>query len=313
MRARQSKPSLRCGHVLGLRMLLDVASRSGADTVLPQMRGSSRRNDFAAPNACDLGVIRRLAAVRARAAFDGVRGVADMMEDHGVDMSVIALPRIKGMQSFGVDAGKRPHIALMAKAEATPRVDVGEVSTTTMVSREERQNKPAGYQVFARVDGKTLVIQVWEDMLISDLRALIACRLHASPDQCYVTKGGKLLSLMSSVHEVGLVKGSTVELHARGVGSGAVPGEWYCNHCQRGGCWPARSHCFRCGLARSDVGLARVEKPREREEHRHVRLLTLGKVPPLLPECKLAKDGLPNRMMRIPSLSVFRPMLSLSC
>ena len=34
-----------------------------------------------------------------------------------------------------------------------------------------------------------MVIQVWEDMLISDLRALIACRLHASPDQCYVTKG----------------------------------------------------------------------------------------------------------------------------
>ena len=61
------------------------------------------------------------------------------------------------------------------------------------------------------------------------------------------------------------------------------------------------------------VALARVEKPREREEHRHVRLLTLGKVPPLLPECKLAKDGLPNRMVKIPSLSVFRPMLSLSC
>ena len=135
MRARQSKPSLRCGHVLGLRMLLDVASRLGADTVLPQMTGSSRRCGFAAPNACDLGVIRRLAAVRARAAFDGVRGVADMMEDLGVDMSVIALPRIKGMQSSGVDAGKRPHIASMAKAEATPRVDVGEVSTTTMVSR----------------------------------------------------------------------------------------------------------------------------------------------------------------------------------
>ena len=163
-------------------------------------------------------------------------------------------------QSFGVDAGKRPHIASMAEAEATPRVDVGEVSSTTMVSREERQNKPAGYQVFARVDGKTLVIQVWEDMLISDLRALIACRLHALPDQCYVTKGGKLLSLLSSVHEVGLVKGSTVELHARGVGGGAVPGEWYCNHCQRSGCWPARSHCFRCGLTRSDVGFGKGGK-----------------------------------------------------
>ena len=200
-------PSPSRGLVLGLRMLLDEASRLGADKVLLQMSGYSRR--FAAPNVRDLDVIRRLATVRAFAACDGVSGVAGINGDHGVDMSVIAFPRIKGMkpQSFGVDAGKRPHIA--SKAEATPRVDVGEVSMT-LVSREERQNKPASFQVFARVDGKTLVVQVWEDMLISDLRALVACRLHASPDQCYVTKGGKLLSLLSSVHEVGLVKGSSV-------------------------------------------------------------------------------------------------------
>ena len=289
------------GHVLGLRMLLDVASRLGADTVLPQMRGSSRR--FAAPNACDLDVIRRLAAVRAGAACDGVRGVAGIDDDHGVDISVFAFPRIKGVksQSYGVDAGKRPHIASKAEAEATPRVDVGEVSMT-LVSREERQNKPPSFQVFARVDGKTLVVQVWEDMVVSDLRALVAC-------QCYVTKGGKLLTLLSSIHEVGLVKGSTVELHARGVGL-AVPGEWYCNHCQRGGCWPARLHCFRCGMARGDGGFG---KPEVKEVHHHARLPILGEVRPLLPERKLAKDGLPNLVAKIQSLSVFRPMLSLSC
>ena len=144
-------------------MLFHEASRLGADKVLLQVSGSFWR--FAALNVRDLDVIRRVAAERAGAACDGVSGVAGINGDHGVDMSVIAFPRIKGMkpQSFGVDAGKRPHIASMAEAEATPRVDVGEVSSTTMVSREERQNKPASYQVFVRVDGKTLVIQVWED------------------------------------------------------------------------------------------------------------------------------------------------------
>ena len=83
------------GLVLGLRMLLDEASRLGADKVLLQMSGYSRR--FAAPNICDLDVIRRLAAVRAGAACDGVSGVAGIDEDHGVDMSVIAFPRIKGV------------------------------------------------------------------------------------------------------------------------------------------------------------------------------------------------------------------------
>ena len=61
------------------------------------------------------------------------------------------------------------------------------------------------------------------------------------------------------------------------------------------------------------LALARVVKPKEREERRHVKLLTLGKVPPLLPELKLAKDGLANRTVTIPSLSVLRLMLSLSC
>ena len=91
-------------------------------------------------------------------------------------------------------------------------------------------------------------------MFISDLRALVACRLHASLDQCNVTKGGKLLILLSSVHEVGLVKGSTVELHARGVG------------CRSGKMvlqplsLPARSHCFWCGMARSDGGFGKSGK-----------------------------------------------------
>ena len=115
-------------------MLLDEASRLGADKVLLQKSGYSRR--FAAPNVRDLDVIRRFAAVRAVSACDGVSGVAGIDEDQGVDMSVIAFSRIKRVlpQFCGVDAGKRPHIASKAEAEATPRVDVGEVSTT-LVSR----------------------------------------------------------------------------------------------------------------------------------------------------------------------------------
>ena len=47
---------------------------------------------------------------------------------------VLGLRRLLDDQSFEVDAGKRPHIASKAEAEATPRVDVGEVSMT-LVSR----------------------------------------------------------------------------------------------------------------------------------------------------------------------------------
>ena len=59
--------------------------------------------------------------------------------------------------------------------------------------------------------------------------------------------------------------------------------------------------------------LARVVRPRVREVHRCVRLPVLGEVRLLLPERKLAKDGLPNLVARMQYMSVFRPMLSLSC
>ena len=163
---------LRGGHVLGLRMLIDEATRLGADKVLVQKSGFFGRS--AAPNARDLDLIRRSAAVGARAALDGVSGVAGMDEDHGGEMSVIAFPRIKGgkPQSHGVDAGKRPLFASKAEAEATPRVDVDEVSMT-LVSRGERQNKPASFQVFVCKGGR-------EDTGRSSLGGYVCLRVACS-------------------------------------------------------------------------------------------------------------------------------------
>ena len=41
-------------------------------------------------------------------------------------------------------------------------------------------------------------------------------------------------------------------------GSSSVPGDWVCNRCHIGGCWPTKSRCFRCGAPRhsapQDVG-----------------------------------------------------------
>ena len=98
---------LRGAHVLGLRMLLDEATRLGADRVLVQKSGYFGRS--AAPSARDLDLIRRSAAVGARAALDGVSGVAGMDEDHGVEMSMIAFPRIKGVKPQSVQPKELAH------------------------------------------------------------------------------------------------------------------------------------------------------------------------------------------------------------
>ena len=55
---------------------------------------------------------------------------------------VLGLRMLLDDQSYGVDAGKRPHIASKAEAEATPRVDVGEVSMTLVSRGSAKTNQP---------------------------------------------------------------------------------------------------------------------------------------------------------------------------
>ena len=53
-------------------------------------------------------------------------------------------------------------------------------------------------------------------------------------------------------------------------GAPTIPGEWFCQVCQRGGCWPARTHCFRCGCRKGEKTFR--APPRERQ--------ALGRAPP---------------------------------
>ena len=46
-------------------------------------------------------------------------------------------------------------------------------------------------------------------------------------------------------------------------GAPTFPGEWFCQVCQRGGCWPARTHCFRCGCKKGEKTFR--GPPRERQ------------------------------------------------
>ena len=108
------------------------------------------------------------------------------------------------------------------------------------------------------------------------LRLLVVLVLHLVSDMSRGVVSSSVLS--SSVEEAGVVNDSCVELHARGLG-GSVPGEWFCNHCYRGGCWPARQRCFRCGMLREMQAL--VARPREKAvEHRSVRLRIRGEGKP---------------------------------
>merc|ERR1712135_246264 len=61
------------------------------------------RDAFGHVRIAELNLIRRSAAVGAKAALDGVSGVAGMDEDKEGEMSVIAFPRIKGGKPFDIE------------------------------------------------------------------------------------------------------------------------------------------------------------------------------------------------------------------
>lgn len=77
-----------------------LEDKLGAEKVLVQKSGYFARS--AAPNERDIELIRKSAAVAAKAALEKTSGVAGLDEDHGGEMRVIEFPRIKGHKPFDI-------------------------------------------------------------------------------------------------------------------------------------------------------------------------------------------------------------------
>ena len=153
---------------------------------------------------------------------------------------------------------QRPHNA--SQAEATPRVDVGEVSQISgeRAARsfkvqnsctEGGSNK--GCFFVTDLTGKTLTMTTPLDSSASSLPHDIATVTCIPVERFYFVVAGRVLSLDSTLSQVGIGWNVSVRMCFR-VNRGArhdVPGSSTCMVCNMGGCWPVQ-HCFRCGSAR---------------------------------------------------------------
>ena len=184
-------------------------------------------------------------------------------------------------------------------ASATPRVDVDAVMTGLGESlwlenveshegkneQEEEEGKESlkekkdlgCFPVFIRsLTGRTLQLLISPHADVLTLLSMVEGLVHISRHHWFVRANGKPLLDLSMPH--GLLRDDVITMHGRLVGGAPpprVPGEWFCQVCQRGGCWPARSSCFRCGCPRKDseaMNTPRVVPPRERQ--------FLGRAPP---------------------------------
>ena len=124
--------------------------------------------------------------------------------------------------------------------------------------------------VFLRtLSGRTVVMTV-ADCSTSELLQRIEEVTQIPQQHWYCHVNGSPLPQGSPPH--GLHRDCTVVMCARLKGGApTIPGEWFCQVCQRGGCWPARTHCFRCGCKKGEKTFR--GPPRERQ--------ALGRAPPV--------------------------------
>ena len=151
------------------------------------------------------------------------------------------------------EAMKRPHYA--SQAEATPRVDVGEVSQAPgdKAARSFKDQNPcikggSNKRCFFVIDlsGKTWTMTTALNSSTSSLQHDISS-ITGIPVDWF----GRLDPDLS-LNQNGIDKDVSVRMSFRLKGGvrQEVPGSWTCNICNMGGCWPVRQNCFRCGAAR---------------------------------------------------------------
>ena len=169
----------------------------------------------------------------------------------------------------------RCHTAFWVKA--SPRVDVGDTPDSAVkvpppgsclwlgnldkVGKEGEREKERGKEkgevpsqfalpVLRTLSGRTVVMTV-ADCSTCELLQRIEDATQIPQQNWYCHVNGSPLPQGRAPH--GLHRDCTVVMCARLKGGApTIPGEWFCQVCQRGGCWPARTHCFRCGCKKGE-------------------------------------------------------------
>ena len=107
--------------------------------------------------------------------------------------------------------------------------------------------------------GRTLVISVHDDWTVHDLSLRLEKDTGIPCDAFFLTHGPKVLE-PGSLGEIALSSSSVLRMRGRVRGGGpqggphgvpSIPGEWTCGNCGASKCWPVRTRCYRCGVARN--------------------------------------------------------------
>ena len=156
----------------------------------------------------------------------------------------------------------RPRLAW--QAQATPRVDVAEVSFASsglMESGTKKMKAPSPafpefidsdadpeFQIFVVLfSGRSRCVMVRASWGVQKLVEVVAEVSQVPAQHFYLTCGGKILKEHDNLWRVSV--DCRVLMHGRLEGGvrTIIPGEWSCTVCGAQGCWPTRRSCYKCG------------------------------------------------------------------
>ena len=118
--------------------------------------------------------------------------------------------------------------------------------------------------------GKSYVVKMEHRATVAQVKQHVALKSGVSEEAFYLVWEGRVLRDDDVLGCLGVVQDTQLHMcsYLRG-GAGVgrqpqIPGQWVCQSCGMGGCWPTRQSCYRCGAPRMGVNVG--QRP-QRESH----------------------------------------------
>ena len=117
--------------------------------------------------------------------------------------------------------------------------------------KETGKEKNGSFCIFVQtLCSKHEVLRVEAEILGNELLTLLSQKYGVAVERFYCTFQGKRLEESLQLRQMGIQRDSRLVMQGRILGGSTSGIDWVCPHCNKGGCWPTRKTCYRCGKHR---------------------------------------------------------------
>ena len=117
--------------------------------------------------------------------------------------------------------------------------------------KETGKEKNGSFCIFVQtLCSKHEVFRVEAEILGNELLTILSQKYGVTVERFYCTSQGKRLEESLQLRQMGIQRDSRLVMQGRILGGSTSGIDWVCPHCNKGGCWPTRKTCYRCGKHR---------------------------------------------------------------